>query len=132
MDITVSRQQGRVPVTVFHIQGDIDANTFDQLEAQARQSIQDGTRYLALDLSQVIYISSYGIRGISQIYTWLREAARDENDADVSRGVRDGSYKSPHLKLVNPSPAVVKVMSATGLDMFLEFHSDLQGAVASF
>jgi anti-anti-sigma factor len=132
MEIAISRQQSRVPVTVFHIKGDIDANTFDQLQAQARQAIQDGTRYLVLDLGQVAYISSYGIRGISQIYTWLREAAKDENEAAVSQGVRDGSYKSPHLKLVDPAPAVLKVMTATGLDMFLEFHTDLKQAVASF
>jgi anti-sigma B factor antagonist len=132
MEITQTRQQGRVPVTVFHIKGDIDAETFEQLETQARQVINAGARYLILDLSQVGYISSYGIRGISQIYSWLREAGNDESDAVVSQGVRDGSYKSAHLKLVNLAPAVQKVMIATGMDMFLEFHSDLTRAVASF
>jgi anti-anti-sigma factor len=132
MEITQVREQARVPVTVFHIKGDIDADSFEQLETAARGAIHNGARYLVLDLGQVGYISSYGIRGISQIYTWLREAAKDESDASVSQGVRDGSYKSPHLKLVNLSPAVEKVMSATGLDMFLEFHRDLNRAVASF
>jgi anti-anti-sigma regulatory factor len=132
LEISIAHLQGRVPVTVFHIRGDIDANTFDQLEGQARLFIQDGTRYLALELGEVAYISSYGIRGISQIYRWLREAANDETDEEVSQGVRAGTYKSPHLKLVNPSPAVLRVMSATGLDMYLEVHYDLKHSVASF
>jgi anti-anti-sigma factor len=58
MEITISQEQGRVPVTVFHIQGDIDAQTYEQLEAQVRQAIQAGTHYLLLDMSQVPYVST--------------------------------------------------------------------------
>ena len=38
MEINVSQQQGRVPVTVFHIKGDIDAQTSGELESQAQQA----------------------------------------------------------------------------------------------
>ena len=116
MDIVVSQQPGRVPVTVFHIQGDINTETFGQLQTQAQQAIQSGTRCLVLDLEHVSYVTSYGIRAISQIFTWLR----------------DGTFKSPHLKLLKPSPQVLKVLSLAGVDMFLEIHTDLKQAVASF
>jgi hypothetical protein len=41
-------------------------------------------------------------------------------------------YKSPRLKLVNPSPTVSHTLSLAGIDMFLEIHDDLQKAIASF
>jgi anti-anti-sigma factor len=132
MEITVSDEQGRVPVKVFHIQGDIDAESFEQLETQAQQAIKDGSQYLVLDLAQVSYISSYGIRGISQIFSWLRANAEGEDSATLSKGLRDGTFKSHHLKLANPSRQVEKVLSTAGMDMFLEIHNDLKRAVDSF
>ena len=132
MEITVAQHQGRVPVTVFHVKGDIDANTYGQLESQAKQALLDGTRDLVLELSQVPYISSYGIRGISQIFNWLRDKSKDEDDAALSKGLRDGNYKACHLKLVNPSKRVYDVLTTTGVDMFLEIHKDLNQAIASF
>ncbi len=131
MEISVSHQQGRVPVTVFHITGDIDAESYSQLEEQAKQAIEAGTRDLALDLSKVAYIGSYGIRGISEIFNWLRDRSK-EADAALSKGLRDGNYKACHLKLVNPSKRVLDVLTTTGVDMFLEIHKDLEQAVNSF
>jgi anti-anti-sigma factor len=132
MEISVSQQQGRVPVTVFHIKGDITHETFEQLQHQAQQAIQAGARQLLLDLSDVSYVSSYGIRGISQIFTLFRDAAQDESEETVKQGLRDGSFKSAHLKLLKPSRQVQKVLTMAGLDMFLEIHSNLTDAVASF
>jgi anti-anti-sigma factor len=132
MEITISQEQGRVPVTVFHIKGDINTETYDRLQAQAQQAMQAGARYLLLDLAQVPYVSSYGIRAISQIFTWLRDLAQDQDEAAISKGLRDGTFKSPHLKLTNPSQQVLKVLTTAGVDMFLEIHSDLKRAIASF
>ena len=132
MEIKISQEQSQVPVTVFHIKGDINTETFEQLQAQAQQAIQAGTRYLLLDLAQVSYVSSYGIRAISQIFTWLRDSAQDQDPAAMSKGLRDGTFKSPHLKLSNPSQQVLKVLTTAGMDMFLDIHTDLKRAIASF
>ncbi len=128
MQIVVSQEQGRAPVTVLHVKGDISAETGDQFQTQAQQAIAGGAQNILLDLSQVPYVSSYGIRVISSIYKALRP------EAPVPAGPvgEGGITKSPHLKLLNPSPEVQKVLSATGLDMFLEIHRDLKTAVASF
>jgi anti-anti-sigma factor len=131
MEIVISHQQGRVPVTVFHVKGDINTETYEQLQAQAQQALKAGTRYLLLDLAEVPYVSSYGIRAISQLFTWLRGAS-GESEATVQQGLRDGTWKSPHLKLLNPSPQVLKVLTTAGVDMFLEIHTDLKQAFASF
>ena len=132
MEIIVSHQQGRAPVTIFHIKGDLNTETYGQFQAQAQKALQAGTRHLLLDLSEVPYVSSYGIRAISQVFTWMRDTGQGENEAAVSKGLRDGSFKSLHLKLLNPSHQVLQVLRMAGIDMFLEIHSDLQEAVASF
>jgi anti-anti-sigma factor len=131
MEIVVSQEQGRVPVTVFHIKGDINTETYERFQSQAQQAIQSGARYLLLDLSEVPYVSSYGIRAISQVFTWLRDS-QSEDDAVVSKGLRDGTWKSPHLKLLKPNPRVLKVLTTSGVDMFLEIHDDLRQAIATF
>jgi anti-anti-sigma regulatory factor len=132
MEIVVSQMQGRVPVTVFQIKGNIDANFYDQLVAQAQAAFEAGTRDLILDLTQVKYMSSSGLRALHSIFVMLRSSAPGESDEAMKKGLSDGTFKSPHLKLVNPSPAVRDVIKTTGFDMFLEIHRNLKEAVASF
>ena len=50
----------------------------------------------------------------------------------MKQGLRDGTFKSPHLKLVNPTRHVREVLSMAGLDMFLEIYPNLKDALASF
>ncbi|MFN8454288.1 MAG: STAS domain-containing protein [Anaerolineae bacterium] len=132
LQITISEQQGRVPVTVFHLNGDIDANSFELLEAQARQSYQAGARNLLLDLTKVGYISSAGLSTLHVIFTMLRGNTEQESDEAMKKGLRNGAFKSPHLKLLNPSSLVLETLGMMGFDMFLEIHHNLKEALASF
>ena len=132
MVVNVSTEQGRVPVTIFHISGDIDGKTYDQLQAQADQAYQAGMRDLLLDLTHVNYVSSAGIRALHYIFKLLRTNAPSESDEVMKKGLMDGSFKSPHLKLLNPSPEVSKVLKITGMDMYMEVFRDQKNAVSSF
>ncbi len=132
MDITVSQENARVPVTVFHINGSVDAASYEQLQSLGEKSIQGGTTNLLLDLSRVPYMSSAGLRAINHIYNLFhKEEAGKEGEA-VSQGLRAGKFKSPHLKLLSPTPRVLEVLQMTGFDMFLEIHHNQKEAVASF
>lgn len=130
MEIHVSHEQGRVPVTVFHVKGNLtEAET---LHAQAQQAFEGGMRYLLLDLREVPFISSSGLRALHRVYMLLRTDAPNESDKLVGPGIRDGTYKSSYLKLLKPSKAAMEVLSLTGYDMFLDIHQDLKEAIASF
>lgn len=129
-DIDISHEQGRVPVTVFHLKGDL--NNEEPLQSKAQEIYKTGMRHLILDLSDVPYISSAGLRALHQVYMLLRSDSANDNDQDVSKGIRAGTYKSPHLKLLKPSQNAVKALSVSGYDMFLEIHKTLADAVASF
>ncbi len=132
MDILISTAQGRVPVTVFRIRGEISAATADQLHESAERAYLAGMRNLLLDLAEVPFVSSAGLREVHRLYMLLRGDSAAEGDQAVQRGLRDGTFKAPHFKLLNPTPDVREVLKVSGFDMFLEIHSDLERAVASF
>jgi anti-anti-sigma factor len=132
MEITTSQEQGRVPVTVFHLKGELDAVLAEQLRQHGRDAIAAGARYFLVDLSDVPYIASAGLRAFQELFTSLRDGADEKGDQAVYQGLRDGTYKSPNLKLVSPTRHALEALSTAGFDMFLEIHRDLRDAVASF
>ncbi len=42
MEIQVLNENGRVPVTVMHVDGNIDAQTYEQFQAKADELIDKG------------------------------------------------------------------------------------------
>jgi len=132
MQIHTSTHTGRVPVTVFHLEGDLDMESYEQLQQQATEAFEAGSRHMLLDLSKVKYVSSSGLRAIHHIFTMLRAKDPRESDSEVRAQIAAGTYHSPNLKLLKPSSKVSQVLAAAGFDMFLEIHSDLRTALASF
>lgn len=130
MDVTVSQVQGRVPVTIFRIAGPVTTN--QELEAGAQAAFQGGARNILLDLTDVPYMATAGLRALHAIFTLLRTDSPAESDAATKAGIAAGTFVSPHLKLLNPHPYVQEVLKVSGYDMFLEIHHDLDQAVASF
>ncbi|MEW6405151.1 MAG: STAS domain-containing protein [Chloroflexota bacterium] len=130
MEILVSQEQGRVPVTVFKVKGNIDSATYQQLAAQARQAFEGGMKNLLLDLSEAPYVSSAGIRALNDMILMLKTSA--ESDDAMNKGIADGTFKSPHVKLLNPNRNVAEVLRLAGMDMLLEVHQDYRHAIASF
>jgi anti-anti-sigma regulatory factor len=132
VEIVVSHQTEPVPVVLFHITGEIAADSAHLLEQQGDEAVKDGARNLLLDLSDVTFVSSSGLRAVHHLFTLLRGASPEESDEAVRKGLLAGTYQSPHLKLLNPSRDVLQTLKLAGFDMFLEIHSDLQAALASF
>jgi len=132
MEITTTQEQGRVPVTVFHLKGELDAVLAQQLRQQGRDAITAGAQYLLLDLAEVPYVASAGLRAFQELFTVLRGDSGEQGDKVVYEGLRDGTYKSPNLKLLSPTRHALEALSTAGFDMFLEIHRDLRDAVASF
>lgn len=134
MDIQVSTENGRVPVSVMHVDGNIDANSYESFQAKAEELINAGARHILIDLSHSPFVSSAGLRALHQIFNELR--ARDPNNGlseeEVRRGISAGRYKSPHLKLVNLSKETKTAFDISGFDMFIETFNDKQTAIASF
>ena len=62
MEISVSQQQGNVPVTVIKVDGQLDGQSYQDLIAKARELYDAGARDFLLDFSDLTYISSAGLR----------------------------------------------------------------------
>ena len=130
MEISVSQEEARVPVTVFQLKGELSSE--EPLSGLAQDAYDNGARYLLLDLTKVPYISSSGLRAIHQVYYLFRGTLSEENEQKVRQGIVSGSYKSPTLKLFKPSKNALKALSLSGYDMFLEIHKKKAAAIASF
>lgn len=136
MNVTVSLAQGRVPVTILHMHGELDASNYRDLISAAEEAIRGSAQDILLDLSDTPYMSSSGLVALQSIAAMLRgEAAPDleagwaafralERDREIGL--------QAHFKLLNPQPRVVQVLEMVGLDRFLEAYTDLEEAVASF
>lgn len=134
MIIEVSNANGRVPVTILHISGDLDMSTAMELQSKAEELIRAGASHVLLDLTNAPYVSSAGFRTIHSLYNQLRALHPSANltDEQVRRGVSEGTYMSPHLKLLNLSDETRKVFQMTGFDMYIETYNDLKEAIAAF
>jgi anti-anti-sigma factor len=129
MDIKIEQVQGKPPVTIFHLSGNVDVESYEKLIAEADQAYQAGARTLLLDLKEVPYMSSSGLRALNIIFKQFRG---EEPEDKLSKGLRDGTYKSPHLKLACASKIVLEGLKISGFDMFLEIHRDLKETIGSF
>jgi anti-anti-sigma factor len=134
MEIKVSTESGRVPVTVIHVDGNIDSSTYEQFQSSARKLIDEGARYILVDLSHAPFVSSAGLRALHTLFNELRSRNPDANlnDEQIKRGISAGTYKSPHLKLLNLSPETKTAFETSGFDMFIDTFTDRKAAIASF
>ena len=122
MEITTSQMQGRVAVTILHIRGEVDSSNFQQFSSVLRDVVEGGAEGLLLDLSQVAYMSSAGIRSLNEVSLLLRKKyPQDPQNARSSR-----------LKLFNPQDRVFDVIKISGVDSIFATFTNLEEAVASF
>lgn len=134
MNITVSTENARVPVTVLQVDGNIDSSTYEQFLTEAKKLIADGARYMLIDLSRVPFVSSAGLRALHTLFNELRARTPDAGltDEKMKRGISAGTYKSPHLKLLNLSPETRSAFETSGFDMYIDTFTDRKTAIASF
>lgn len=134
MDIKTYTEKGEIVVTVMHVDGNIDSSTYQAFQSKADELIDGGAHFILVDLSHVPYVSSAGLRALQHIYYRLRSLYPDSDvsDEDVKKGIRAGTYKSPFLKLLNPSREAAKTFETSGFDMFIDIFTDKDTAIASF
>lgn len=134
MEIKVSTESGRVPVTVLHVDGNIDSSTYEQFQSTAKKLIDGGARYILVDLSHAPFVSSAGLRALHSLFNDLRSRNPEANlsDDQIKRGISAGTYKSPHLKLLNLSPETKTAFETSGFDMYIDTFTDRNAAIASF
>ena len=136
MEITISNEPGRVPVTVLRIVGQLDGQSYQKLIGKAREEYDTGARFFLLDLAELTYLSSAGMVALHTIALLLRgESLPDPEQGwnalkSMDRSREGGLHKN--LKLLNPRLEVMKVLDMVGFSDFFEVFTDRQMAVGSF
>jgi len=136
MDISVSQESGRVPVTVIKLDGQLDGQNFQELITKAQELHSAGTRDFLLDLSDLTYISSAGLVALHSVALM----ARGEELPDLEGGW--STYRSmgrtteagvqKHVKLLNPRNEIMGVLDMVGFSGVFEIFTDREEAVKSF
>ncbi len=135
MEINVSQEKGKVPVSVIHIKGDLDASSYLELVDTAQKLYNAGVRYLLLDLGDLAFISSAGLASLHIVTKMFRGEKTNPEDGwgiykEIDRERESGFQKN--VKLLSPSPDVDKVLDTVGFKQFFEVYTDLDKAVQSF
>jgi anti-sigma B factor antagonist len=97
--------------TVLSVAGEIDVHTAPSLGAQLARLVEDGDRWLVVDLTAVDFLDSTGLGVLV---------------AGLSRCQEEGGG----LSLVCTRPSMVKLFTITGLDQVLDLHPTVAEAVA--
>lgn len=136
MNITVLKEQGRVPVSVIQLDGKLDSNSFQKLINEAKALFDGGARHLLLDMTKLTYISSAGIVALHSIAKLFRGEVLPNAEAGWS-AIRSLDKErtagaQQNVKFLNVPPEVKSVLDVVGLAASFEMHTDLAQAVASF
>jgi anti-anti-sigma regulatory factor len=136
MEIETEQIEGRVTVTVLRVQGDLDASSYLALIARARELYNAGARHLLIDMSAVPYMGSSGLVALHSIAVLLRGEQPTDPEAgwhafrSMDRDLEGG--RQHDVKLLNPRPAVNRVLETSGMNQFFDIHTDRQAALESF
>lgn len=136
MEIKLTHDRSIVPVTVMQLEGTLDGSNYEELIDTVQRLYESGTRNLLLDLSRLTFLSSAGMAAIHRaalLFNGKRGSDMEEGWAAFRAMERDREGgKQQHVKLLNPSQEVRRVLDTVGFSALFEMHDDLQKAVASF
>ena len=127
MYIYTTKQQGRVPITVFRVEGFINITTADSLREAAGQAHANGSRHLLIDMTDVPAMTSDGLRALHFVYLLFDTDAQSSTSMSL-----DGVQPSAYLKLLNPTSRVRQLLETAGFSDVIEIHDDWQAAINSF
>jgi anti-anti-sigma factor len=110
MDIRAERQD---QVSVISITGSVDAMTAGELSAFLTGQLRDGQTRIVIDLTQVDFLSSAGLRAILAA---LKESRQEGGD----------------LRLAAAQPGVDRVLHLSGFTTILKAYPTVDEAARSF
>ena len=100
-------------VVTIILEGRIDANVAPDIEQKALSLISEGSCELVADLSNVLFISSAGLRAL---ITALKEAKRKKGD----------------LRLAGVKGMVMEVFDITGFSSIFKIYENAEESIKSF
>ena len=136
MNISVTKESGRVEVTILRIEGQLDGQSYQDLIAKAKDLYGAGSRDLLLDLTDLTYISSAGLVALHSVALLARGDELPDTEhgwsAYRSMGRSSEAGLQAHVKLLNPRDEVRNVLDMVGFTNVFGIFTDRDEAVKSF
>lgn len=136
MNISVSKEQGKVQVYVIKLDGELDGQNYQDLIAKAKDIYDGGARSFLIDLSDLTYVSSAGLVALHTVALLARGEALPDTEAGWSAirsvGSASKSGVQKNVKLFNPRDDVKSVLDMVGFSSAFEVLTDFDEAVNSF
>ncbi|MBN2306320.1 MAG: STAS domain-containing protein [Anaerolineae bacterium] len=110
MNITEREENG---VTIFVLEGRVDSEGAVDLDLALQTAVSEGKNRIVLDMAEVRYINSAGLRTLADILTQNKEVGGD-------------------LRLVDLNPKVQRVLQIIGFDKFFAIYRNVNDALAGF
>ncbi len=110
MDITERVENG---ISIFTLEGRIDTQGAIDLNRALQAAVSAGKHNMVLDMTEVLYISSAGLRSLADVLTKNKEKGGD-------------------LKLVALNRKVMRVLRIIGFDRFFSTYETVEAALAEF
>lgn len=110
MNITERDQNG---VTVFTIEGRVDTQGAIDMDLALQTAVAEGKNKMVLDMSELRYISSAGLRTLADVLTRNKEANGD-------------------LKMSAMNKKIMRVFQIVGFDKFFSIYDTVEEAVSSY
>jgi len=136
VNISVDKVTGSVPVTVFRLDGDLDASTYEQLIDAGRKAVDAGAHDILVDLRKVPFMGSSGLVAFHTIALLLAgeeppdlAGGWDAHHA-LQRSVEAGMQTQ--LQVRGPVASVRRALERTGMTRFIPVHEDEAAAIAAF
>ena len=118
LKITVEQLSEKIPVSVFHLRGWLDAQSEEQFLGAARDAYTKGARNLLLDLGEVDTLTSAGMRAIQKVYKIYTPEGEQ--------------FKVVRVKMCNAPPQIYHVLGITGFLQNIPNYESIQAALDSF
>jgi anti-anti-sigma factor len=131
LETTTDEVEGRIPITVVALDGELDASNFETLIDTVRQLYDGGTRQLLIDFADLRFMASSGLVALHSIVRIMHGEAPPDPEAGWSALHADVGPGQTEVQLCAPQPAVARVLSRTGLDRLFIVHADRDTAIAA-
>jgi len=135
VDIVLSKVVGRVPVTIVRLAGSLDGSTYDDLVNVGIEAEAAGATDLLLDMRKLEFMSSAGMVALQMLVRLMGgESTPPGGGIAANRTVLVGrnTGELAHLRLLGPTPDVLRVLEVAGLKDYFAIYTDEADAIASF
>ena len=137
LQTTVEQAEGRVPLTILTLVGELDGTNFEQVIETVAGIYDGGGRHLLLDLTDLTFISSSGLVALHTSLRLMHGEAPPDPECGwaalraIGDDVDSGAVQT-EVQLCGTQDAVQKVLDRTGLGGLFPTHPDRATGIAAF